>query len=77
MAITTNHTGSRVVVKTKQGAYIGGILRAWSKSGGLFIKKEEICLDVDFASQVSAWEILPKAEDWYGKGEVVEDPREI
>lgn len=71
----TANPSSYVIVKTEQGAYIGGKLWAASPGGKLFVKKEEVCLDVDFASRISAWEILPKAEDWYGKGEVVEDPR--
>jgi hypothetical protein len=73
--MTTNLYGSRVIVKTEAGAYISGILWASSPGGSLFVKKEEVCLDVDFASQVGSWEILAKPEHWRGKGEVVEDPR--
>jgi len=73
--MTDNLAGAYVIVKTQQGAYIGGVLWASSPNGALFIKKEEICLDPDFASNVGAWEALPK-EAWRGKGEIVEDPRE-
>jgi hypothetical protein len=72
----TRLAGSRVVVKTEQGAYIGGTFWASSPGGNLFVKKQEICLDVDFASHVSAWEILRKPEMWHGNGEIVDDPRE-
>ena len=68
--------GSYVIVKTEQGALIGGTLWASAPNGNLFITKEEICLDVDFASNVGEWEVLPrKGEAWRGKGEIVEDPR--
>ena len=64
----------RVVVLTAQGAYIGG--RFWSSSpaGDIYLLKDEICLNVDLATNPDEWERI-KQERWRGKGEIVEDPR--
>jgi hypothetical protein len=72
----TDKTGAKVVVKSAQGAYIGGVLGAIAPNGNLFVLKDEVCLDVDFASDVGAWEVLSKREHWCGKGKIVDDPRE-
>jgi hypothetical protein len=73
--LKTNLAGSRVVVRTEAGAYIGGTLWAWSKAGALFVTKEEICLNADLAAVASEWEQIPR-EAWTGLGVVVDDPRD-
>lgn len=70
----TDLAGSRVIVKTEQGAYIGGILWSSSPDGQLFVMKDEICLAVELAATDSEWQQIPR-EAWRGLGEVVEDPR--
>ena len=72
--MTDNLAGAYVIVKTQAGALIGGILWASSPDGALFVMKEEICLDVDFAGADSEWQQVRK-EAWRGKGEIVDDPR--
>lgn len=73
--MTDAFAGSYVIVKTKQGALIGGTFWGPSADGALFVMKVEICLNMDFASNPSEWEVLPADEAWCGYGEVVDDPR--
>ena len=67
--------GQYVIVESEQGALVGGVFSGASRNGNLFLMKEEICLDVDFARYSNNWESLTKPEPWCGLGRIVDDPR--